>query len=479
MSENTQEVISAINACVDEAVIHVDDGTSKARVCIVCDHLLTKKQTTGITPAALEQASQLLSADGFADIKNKELIDSYAYSGQGKAPWMDRMLLSPRAQYIKPTGRGSRAAFTACCECKDSLSSKKMPVYAIANKYTFGGRLPDALEELTDVEWALLTPIKEYGFTFTYQGGKQKKLKGVLSFFKVNVEKIVWAVLQLEALGLNGHVVVLLTGQMTTQQIAKAKEISTVHVDNVIAAIEWLRDNNCHCWKNVDIEKIREKLRNMEPLIIDESTPVKGSNDKPGNNIEDTVSFAAYFPDGSMKLVFGGQASIQDFKSLVERAHCNMADISFQCDLIRERIQDYQDDNFARACLQQMPYGLGGMEEARYDSKGKLTNSINLKDYVQHLSKISMPRFHHPLFVLLLQSICQRQTMVQMSSFRLRGKHTHESIANSLCSDDVANHARARQQGHYSGTKASRQLFDSVDAVTRSLPHTDGAATRA
>ena len=417
MSERTQEVISAINACIDEAVIQVDDDTSKARVCIVCDHILTKKQTTSITPAALEKASQLLSAEGFACVQNKELVESYAYSGQGKEPWMDRMLLSPRAQYLKPTKRGERPAFTACDDCKDSLSVPRMPVYAIANKYTFGGRLPDVLEALTEVEWALLTPIKEYGFTFTYQGGRQKKLKGVLSFFRLNVERIVTAVLQLEALGLNGHVVVLLSGQMTAQQIAKAKQISKIRVDNVIAAIVWLRDNNCHSWKDVNIKKIRDKLQNMEPVIIDESTSVNGSDDGPSSNIEETVTFAAYFPDGSMRPVFGGQASIRDFKSMVERAHTNMADIHFQCDLIRESVRDYRDDNFARACLQQMPYGLGGMEEVRYDSDGKLTSSINLRQYVRHLLKISMPRFHHPLFVLLLQSICQCQTMLQLSTF--------------------------------------------------------------
>ena len=83
-----------------------------------------------------------------------------------------------------------------------------MPVHAIANKHAYG-ELPEPLGALNEVEWGLLTPVKGvgFGFTFVYSGGYAKNLKGVLSYQKVDEELIAQAVLQLEALGLNGHAV--------------------------------------------------------------------------------------------------------------------------------------------------------------------------------------------------------------------------------------------------------------------------------
>ena len=123
MSQTTRDVTSKINSSIDTAVIRVDDNIYKARVCIVCDHILTEEETARITSNTLEKAQHLLSASGFANVNNQELIDSYAYTGKGKQAWMKKMLLSPRAHYIKPAKRGHKPAFTACQACQQCLSA--------------------------------------------------------------------------------------------------------------------------------------------------------------------------------------------------------------------------------------------------------------------------------------------------------------------------------------------------------------------
>ena len=301
-----------------------------------------------------------------------------------------------------------------------------------------------------------------------------KKLKGVLAYQKVDENNIAHAVLQLEALGLNGHIVTLFTGQMTPDQKAMAKARTEIRVDVVMDALEWLAENN-DMWKHVRLDEIRANLERMKPTVIDESETIDGAEDTQGSNIETTRTFAAYFPDGSMKTVFGGQATIDDFRKMVEKSQTNMADIKFHCDLMREYVPDYKDNNFVRAFMMQMPFGTGGMQEERFNESGKISQSIDLVQWVRHLSKISMPRFHNPLFVLILQSVFQRQLMMKRARLKVRGEHTQESIANHLNSEDIECHARARTMGNRDGTQVSKKFFECVDTVTGCRPHTDGA----
>jgi hypothetical protein len=48
-----------------------------------------------------------------------------------------------------------------------SLGKKMMPRFAIANNFAFGSP-PECLLEFTEVELAMLTPVKTYGYCFSY-----------------------------------------------------------------------------------------------------------------------------------------------------------------------------------------------------------------------------------------------------------------------------------------------------------------------
>ena len=220
----TKEAVGAtINDSLEKLIFHSEDGSSKPPVCIVCDRLLKPSQVVTITPKLLEKNSKLLHAKEFAQVENEDLIASYDFQGPGREPWMKNILLSPRASFSQRRGKSARCGYSCCSECQTSLKKNHMPVKAIANKHVHGD-LPPVLLELNSVELALITPVSKYGYVHTWTGGKQKNLKGVLSYFCVSEEKIAWAVLQLEKLGLNGHVVVLMTGKMTPAQKKKVKE---------------------------------------------------------------------------------------------------------------------------------------------------------------------------------------------------------------------------------------------------------------
>ncbi len=96
-----------------------------------------------------------------------------------------------------------------------------MPKYAITNNYCVGSP-QECLLLLTDVELAVLTPVKTHGYCFTYKGGKRKKLEGSLSYFKVDMNSIARSVAHFDVLGMHQDIVIMLYGNMTPEQKARA-----------------------------------------------------------------------------------------------------------------------------------------------------------------------------------------------------------------------------------------------------------------
>ena len=105
----------------------------------------------------------------------------------------------------------------------------------------------------------MITPVKTFGYCFSYTGGIQKQLKGSLSYYKVKFESIVQSALHFEALGLTNTVDVLLYGRFTQEQYNKAKKKNKIRPNYILEALNWLMVNNSE-WQKIEInlEKIRE-----------------------------------------------------------------------------------------------------------------------------------------------------------------------------------------------------------------------------
>lgn len=250
-----------------------------------------------------------------------------------------------------------------------------MPKFAVANNYSFGTP-PQCLLDLNDIELAMLTPVKTYGYCFSYTGGVQKQLKGSLSYYKVKTESVVRSVAHFDALGLTDNVVVLLYGVMTPEQKRKAQNKNKIRTRRVLVALQWLLLNN-EQWRqrNINYDQIRDSLTN--PVLVD-SSRTEESERTDENNVENTESFQVFFPDGTMSPLNGGQENLEAFQQIVSAAKTSGYNIEFQCNLFKQAASDFKDNNLVNACMLQFPFGTGGMQETRLKSDGSFTDHTDI-----------------------------------------------------------------------------------------------------
>jgi len=290
---SAEDVRKRINDRFDKLYVQGDNACTSSRpyVCVVCDEIVAHKRLHYLSTALLQQKRDLLQPDTWNKVAGP-LADCYKFSGD--SPYFDgieKLMLSPRASYIRHADRRSQDGFSCCGSCKKSLQLGNIPRFAIVNNYYFG-LPPPCLLELNDIEIAMLTPVKTYGYCFSFTGGVQKQLKGSLSYYKVNTTSIARAAMHFDVLGLNNNVVVMLYGQMTASQIARAQRKSKIRTQYILTALQWLITNNEERMvSNINLQQIVSNLKN--PVIIDNSLEVEGTNVE--NNIEDTESFQVFF----------------------------------------------------------------------------------------------------------------------------------------------------------------------------------------
>ena len=239
--------------------------------------------------------------------------------------------------------------------------------------------------------------------------------------------------------------------------------------------MKWLIANHAE-WqtKNIDFSVVKAKLQ--RPVLVDNST----EDESKENNVETTESFKVFFPDGSMSTLNGGQANLEAFQKLVQQAKEIGANVDFMCDLGKEAAADFKDNNLVNACLLQFPFGKGGMHELRKRGDGSLTTKMPIEDYVEHLSRVSLPHFHHELFTLILYNISMKQAMVRTAGWKVREKGSAAMFAHELTTHDVNEAINRKQSGHVSaGQGTGAQFLSAVDAVARAVPHTNEAAKKA
>jgi len=480
--DRTTDVKQRVNIRFDKLLRKDIDGKFKPYVCAVCDKLLKPLDVCALPINCLEENKDLLKPTDWNFVP-EGLANCYKYNGgtgcadvnMNEVNWIEDLMLSPRASYINPDDRRCTDGLSVCAVCKVSLQQGKMPKYAIANNYCFGTP-PKCLLDLTDVELAMLTPVKTYGYCFSYTGGMQKQLKGSLSYYKVNIESIVRSAAHFDILGLADNVVVLLYGAMTPEQRRKAAKKNRIRTSKVLAALQWLLLNNEEWrYRNINLDEVRTNLRN--PVMIDNSTT---ENTELSSNVESTESFQVFFPDGTMSPLTGGQGCLKDFQEMVNAAKSNGYNIEFRCHLLKEAVSDFKDNNLVNACLLQFPYGRGGMHELRAKPDGSLTSQTDISEYVEHLSLVSQPHFHHELFSLILYNLNMKQNMVRTAGWRVRNKADARSLAEEITEEDIARAVSSRQNHNPNGFHSRGNLFlKAVDAITGSAPHTNQAAKRA
>ena len=479
-----EEIRTALNKSFEALFHRTKSGEAVPHVCIVCDEFVGPLELVTISAGRLKKAYSLLVPPSWDTTTiSSELKACYTNTtgplkGE-ESTCVEDMLLSPRAYYLSKESCPDNVApgFSCCSACKAALNYDKLPRFAIANNY-YVGTPPPELRQLTDIELAMLSPVRTQGHVFSYTGGTRKVLKGSLTYYRVDLESIVRTTAHFEALGMNEHVVVILYGWMTPKQRAIARQKNILRTGHVMRAAEWLLANNQQ-WigSSVSLTDIFQNLRN--PVLIDNSIEQDSLNAN-DSNIETTESFQVFFPDATLSPLTGGQDTIEDFKRLVRESNVCGYDMEVQCDLQRKMVQDFRDENFVNACIMQFPYGRGGMQERRIRADGSFTSSVGVDEYIRHMSKLSQPQFHRDLFTLMLYNLSMKQHMLRSAGWRVRSKQDAASLAVELQAEDVDEAILAKQSGAYSErSHVGRRFLDAIDAISRAVPHTNGAARKA
>lgn len=250
-------IIKAFNKDLESYCVEIKDhpnGPAKVRpvICCVCD---------GIPDVA--NWSEWVDIDRFqnlckkANLGKKRLLDRKVYPAQlinqYTAPDVDRLkdyVLSPCSIINK-----SKDEILACKTCTKAMEEnstlrnlikfRKPPQQSIANGFLVG-EAPDELTSLNEVELTLVSQVKIHMQCWAYFGGCHKQVRGWHTFFRNRPEANVADLGRLESSGIKGNVMVILCGPFTTTQRAMVMEATKVRPAKVIAAYEWLKQNNFH-----------------------------------------------------------------------------------------------------------------------------------------------------------------------------------------------------------------------------------------
>ena len=170
-----------------DSLFYVNDyGERQAYVCVICDKFIINKDDLKSlsVPKVIFAKDVLKWSSQEDDRRTHELQDHYQaiFEARLNHPSLEGLALSPRAPIYKSKGID---CFSCCGRCYHNIQKPKVPRHAIINSNCVGAA-PKCLLDLTEPELAFLTPVKHYGYCFTFTGGKQKCLKGTLSYVRVS-----------------------------------------------------------------------------------------------------------------------------------------------------------------------------------------------------------------------------------------------------------------------------------------------------
>ena len=102
--------------------------------------------------------------------------------------------------------------------------------------------------------------------------------------------------------------------------------------------------------------------------------------------------------------------------------------------------------------------------------------------YLQHLQHLSIPHFHRGDFILVLHNMNERQRAVSVSYLRVMKQMGNDSFAEQIAEMGVEQLQSAINRTHAGlnvPDRVTREFLKSIDAVCKSMGHTNDAAKSA
>jgi hypothetical protein len=352
-----------------------------------------------------------------------------------------------------------------------------LPRFSIANGAMYG-EAPPELTNLNDAELALVSRARTNKHVFAFYGGAHKSMRGWHNLYENDVDGIARTLNQIPHYGGADNIILcILLGPFTPLQKEFVKNRMLVRRDSVFRALNWLKHFN-PLYQDVQIPNENDLAT---PLIIDDSNNVEPED----TNIESRLEYTVVFPETDrISQTNGGCISQEQFRKQVIDAMDTTTETTMISRPTPNRLIDYQGDSLLRAFPLQFPYGVGLPPErtgsTRTDSKAIALSKLA---YLQHLQHSSIAHFHRADFILVLHNMYERQRAVSVAY--LRAKNTllgNDSFAEHVAGMGVAqlqNAINRTQAGLNVTDRVTREFLKSIDAVCKSMGHTNDAAKSA
>lgn len=223
---NNSQIKNNINTSISNWYLNQPHNMPRAIVCILCDCFIIPDNNLYLSLEQLNKNQTLFYSDPQFEI-SQELQACYQISFPNfpiardikNTLHIEKCLLSPRSSFVfKDINENG---FSICSECNKAISKGKRPRYSIANNFCFGYP-PQCLIDLTEVEKALISPIKTFGYCFCYTGGQNQQMVGSLAYYKTSSEPLLHSIANLAAA--NANVIIIIYGEVTKKQLEIARK---------------------------------------------------------------------------------------------------------------------------------------------------------------------------------------------------------------------------------------------------------------
>ena len=185
-------------------------------------------------------------------------------------PRLSHLVLSPKTIMDK-----RKKNIVVCKTCLQHLknqlenvqkSRRVPPPNAVANGFIIG-EPPEELKCLNLVEMSIVSANRVMCQSWVFYGGCHRHIEGWHTMYRNRSEVTMANLNQLSLAGMKGQLFVALCGPFTSDQKAKVLQKCRIRAPKVIAAFEWLKNNN-YLYEDLIVPSIND----LPVPIIDSST---------------------------------------------------------------------------------------------------------------------------------------------------------------------------------------------------------------
>ena len=296
-------------------------------------------------------------------------------------------------------------------------------------------------------------------------GGKSRKIKGQVTFFPNNQQKMNGTLSSLN----KQFIYVAMSGRFTLEQRALIKQRMSLDVNQYKRLMTWLKNHgDPSIYAEIDVENP------PKPIFLENEVTTNSTDESEDPNFErqfnlcfsmpsnysPTQQTGTFVTEGEFaKAIINGNTSptVEVFGTTFEQDH-------------RIKIE--------HALPYQFPFGVGGFDELR-------ENRVSKTALLSHFQDICLPAFRRQDFALISNHFYNRIKSYEMASLRLKSKvlgtnkTQAEQISTISCNDLLLAVERKAKNLRANTNNPADKTLQTIEASTKEIPHSREAAMKA